>query len=106
MPQADFFYSSDLGLDAASWLAEVESIIAGHDSSAGECKGRAFSVEVTHHRQVLLQVALLEKPHRDAAFMSGLQRKLADALASGVPSPCVIAVEVRFQSPFNESRRI
>ncbi|MEL6189062.1 MAG: hypothetical protein AAFU79_30950 [Myxococcota bacterium] len=106
MPQADLYFASDVDIDAARVLAQVEVVVSEHDAGAGECKGRAFPVTVTHHRNVLLQVAVLEKPHRDHAFMTGLQTKLFGVLEAMVPSPCVIAVELRFQSPFNQSKRI
>lgn len=106
MPQADLQYSADIEIDAPLLLRELEAVIAAHDAAAGECKGRALPVAVTHRRHVFLQIALLEKPHRDAAFMSALQTKLFEALVAAVPSPAVVSIELRFQSPFNESREI
>ncbi|NIZ13663.1 hypothetical protein [Phaeobacter sp. HF9A] len=99
MPQADLYYSADLALDGARLLATVETVIQTSDSSAGACKGRAFAVEVTHHRHVLLQVALLEKPHRDSAFLTALQNELARQIAPQLPESCGLGIELRFLSP-------
>ena len=60
MPQADLYYSQDLALDAPALLRDFETIINDHDPSYRACIGRAFPVAETHHRHVLLQVALLE----------------------------------------------
>ena len=99
MPQADLYYSQDLALDAAALLRDFETIIHDHDPSSGACKGRAFAVAETHHCHVLLQVALLEKPHRNPAFLTALQDKLAKRIAPGLPSPTALGVELRFLSP-------
>ncbi|MEO1483600.1 MAG: hypothetical protein AAFU77_15940 [Myxococcota bacterium] len=105
MPQADLYFSSELPIDPADLLSRVESVIANHDPSAGECKGRAIPVAVTHHRHLLLHVAVLEKPHRTADFMHGLKDKLAAVFSADEFGPCVVSVELRFQSPYNTSVR-
>ncbi|MEO0814604.1 MAG: hypothetical protein AAFY60_17215 [Myxococcota bacterium] len=106
MPQADLFFSAELKLDSASLLAEIESTIAAHDSSAGECKGRAHPVETTHRRHALLQVALLEKPHRNPEFMLELRDKLSKTVSSKAPSPCIVSIELRFQTPFSSTVKL
>ena len=99
MPQADLYYSQALTLDAPALLRDIETIIQDHDSSSGACKGRAFAVTETHHRHVLLQVALLDKPHRTPTFLTALQDKPAERIAQGLPSPTALGVELRFPSP-------
>ncbi|CUH76139.1 hypothetical protein TRM7557_00732 [Tritonibacter multivorans] len=99
MPQAELYYSQDLALDAPALLRDIEAIIHTHDPSSGACKGRAFAVADTHHRHVLLQIALLEKAHRTPAFLQALQDKLAHRIAQGLPSPTALGVELRFLSP-------
>ena len=99
MPQADLYYSQDLSLDAPALLKDIETIIHDHDPSSGACKGRAFAVAETHHRHVLLQLALLEKAHRTPAFLAELQNKLGKRIAQDLPSPTALGVELRFLSP-------
>ncbi len=103
MPQADLCYSAELNLDASAVLAQIETVIAGHDSTAGQCKGRAFPIESTHHRHVFLRVAVLKKAHRDPAFMTELQKKLLAVLTPTVSAPCNVAVELNWSSDQYES---
>lgn len=98
MPQADIYYSAELNLDASAVLAQIEAVIAGHDSTAGQCKGRAFAIETTHHRHVFLRIAVLKKAHRDSAFMTVLQTKLLEVLSPTVSAPCNVAVELNWTS--------
>jgi len=100
MPQADLMYSADLDLDAAAILARVEQVIADHDAGAGACKGRAYPAAVTHHSHVTLRVAMLDKPHRDAAFMSALLADVERAVKALIAQPCAVAVELSFSSPY------
>ncbi len=96
MPHADLKYSSDLEIDAAKLLAEVEALIGRHDSGAGACKGRAYPADAFHHTHALLEVAVLRKPHRDTAFMSALLAGLTALLQSYLPSGCACSVALNF----------
>ena len=98
MPHADLKYSNDLSLDAAGLLAEVEATIARHDSGAGACKGRAYPASAYHHTHALLEVGVLRKPHRDAAFMTALLDDLTALLQSHLPSGCACSVALNFSS--------
>lgn len=96
MPQADFKYSADLTIDATALLAAVEETILGHDGGAGKCKGRAIPVSAFHHSHVILEVAMLEKPHRDDAFTKALLQKLEHTLEAYLPGPCEVALKVSY----------
>ncbi len=100
MPHADLKYSSDLSLDAAKLLAEVEALIGRHDSGAGACKGRAYPASAYHHTHALLEVAVLRKPHRDAAFMNALLDDLTVLLQSKLPGGCACSVALNFSSDY------
>ncbi|WP_299025548.1 hypothetical protein [uncultured Sulfitobacter sp.] len=103
MPQADLSYSSQIPLDAAAVLAAIEQAIHSHDDGAGECKGRAYALEETHHTHVLLRLRMLQKSHRDDAFMQGLLGALQDALRPLIPAPCILGIELGFLEPHYRS---
>ena len=96
MPQADLHYSADLSLDTLAMLGTLEKVIAAHDASAGDCKGRALPVRDTHHTHVMVRLRMLEKSHRDDAFMQALLEKLRTALSPMVPADCVLSIEIGF----------
>ena len=96
MPQADLSYSADITLDAAAVLAKIEEVIAARDTTSGACKGRAHALSVTHHRHVLLRLRMLNKPHRDDAFMRALLEALQTALRPLIPTPCILGIELGF----------
>lgn len=96
MPQADFIYSADIPLDAPTILAKVEAVIHAHDSKSGDCKGRAMACPQTHHTHALLRIRMLDKPHRDDAFMQALLAALQDALRPAIPAPCILGIEIGF----------
>lgn len=96
MPQADLSYSSTVKFDVPAVLAKIEEIIAAHDTSSGACKGRAHPLEITHHDHVLLRLRMLEKSHRDEAFMKGLLSALQDGLRPMIPPPCILGIEIGF----------
>lgn len=100
MPQADLKYSPDLELHAETLLAEVEALILRHDSGAGACKGRAYPAAAAHHSHVTLEIAVLEKPHRDEAFMKGLLADLVALLDQHLPAGTERAVALKFSSPY------
>lgn len=100
MPQADLKYSADLSLDVPNLLAEIEALILRHDAGAGACKGRAYPAEIAHHSHVLLEVQVLDKPHRDQVFMAGLLAELVDLLDAVLPKGTERAVSLGFAELF------
>lgn len=99
MPQADLSYSSQIPLDAPAVLAAIEAVISAHDGGAGACKGRAYPLEQTHHTHVQLMVRMLNKSHRDDAFMQALLGALETALRPLIPAPCILGIELGFIEP-------
>ncbi|WP_298858419.1 hypothetical protein [uncultured Sulfitobacter sp.] len=96
MPQADLSYSTTVKFDVPAVLAKIEEVIGTHDTSSGACKGRAHALDITHHDHVLLRLRMLDKPHRDVAFMQGLLTALQEALREMISAPCIIGVEIGF----------
>lgn len=99
MPHAELKYSSDLELDAPAILARIEAVIQSHDAGSGECKGRAYPSALTHHRHVLVQIALLPKAHRDGAFMNALLNDLKTAISALLPDDIFFSLGLEFSSP-------
>lgn len=96
MPQVDLKYSGALQFDSDRLFEEIEVIINQMDDAAGACKSRAYPADKFLHRHVLLSVMLLDKPHRDEAFMEELQNKLAQILLSLIPQDCYYSVQLCF----------
>lgn len=103
MPQANLSYSAHLTLDAPALLARAEEVIKAADAGAGTCKGRAYPLEQTHHDHVFLHIRVLDKPHRDAAFMNALLSDLHIALDPMIGTACTFSIELGFQSPYGSS---
>ena len=104
MPQADLSYSTNVEFDVPAVLAKIEEIIGAHDTSSGACKGRAHALNITHHDHVLLRLRMLDKPHRDDAFMQKLLKALQSALRDMITGPCIIGVELGFLEPHYASQ--
>ena len=102
MPHAEMKYSSDLELDSAAILAEIEAIILRHDSGAGACKGRAYPTDEYHHSHVTVSVSLLVKPHRDDAF-STTQRTGAGRECQGTAPLRVLIWIALLHAPLRDS---
>ncbi|MEM8578037.1 MAG: hypothetical protein AAGF60_09325 [Pseudomonadota bacterium] len=96
MPHAELKYSAELDIDAGALLREVERILLQRDPGAGDCKGRAYPAAAAHHPNVLLEVSMLPKAHRDDAWLAALQTELAEALRPALPRPCWLSIELRF----------
>ena len=98
MPHAELKYSADLELDAPAALRRIEQILQAHDPGSGDCKGRAYPAAASHHTHLILEVSLLPKPHRDAAWFSAVRADLAAYLRSVLPRPCWLSIELSFSS--------
>lgn len=106
MPQADFRYSPDIQIDAEKLLSDVELLILRHDQGAGACKGRAYRADLAHHSHALLSVMVLNKPHRDNAFMNALLQDLTALLDDYLPSGTERAVSLSFSSGFYSTGKV
>ncbi|WP_406648226.1 hypothetical protein QEZ52_04325 [Aliisedimentitalea scapharcae] len=99
MPHAEIKYSSDLNINAPAILADIEATILNHDNSAGACKGRAWPVEQFHHTHIIINVSLLPKAHRDAAFLQDLLDDLERKIKARIAQPCAFSLELTFSGP-------
>ena len=99
MPHAEVKYSSDLTLDTRALLQGIEAIIQRHDAGSGDCKGRAYRAEVSHHTHLIVEISMLAKPHRDLAFIAALRADIADMIRPMLPRPCWLSINIAFSGP-------
>lgn len=105
MPHAELSYSADLDVDAAAILREIEAVIQRHDAASGACKGRAYPAEVFHHTHILVELSLLAKPHRDAAFTKALMQDVEEAVKAMIPQPCYFSLALTYNDGFYVTNR-
>ena len=72
MPHVEVKYSDDLDIDVPRLFEDVERVINAHDASAGICKSRAYPCAQYKYPHLLIDIALLSKPHRGHAFTEAL----------------------------------
>ncbi len=80
MPHVEIKYSDNLDIDTKEVFDVIESIINKKDSSAGECKSRAYPCSEYKYTHILVTISLLTKPHRDKEFTLNLSCELERAI--------------------------
>lgn len=96
MPHVELKYSSDLRIDAGKMMALVEERINAHDPKAGECKGRAYPTDQFHHTHLLVEVGMLTKPHRDAAFTAAVRDDLERSIKACLSQRCYFSLGISY----------
>ena len=96
MPHAELKYSADLNIDAVKVLHVIEDRINAHDPGAGACKGRAYPADVFHHTHLLVEISMLTKPHRDAAFTLKLRDDLEQAIKACLSQSCAFSMALSY----------
>jgi len=96
LPHAELKYSSDLTLDAPRLLRVIEETINLVDPGAGACKGRAYPSDEYHHTHLLVDVSMLTKPHRDAAFTVGIRNDLERAIKACLTERCYFSLAISY----------
>ncbi len=96
MPHAELKYSSNLGIDARNILRLIEKLINDHDPKAGACKGRAYPTDIYHHTHLLVEISMLPKPHRDAAFTAKLRDDLERSIKACLIKRCKFSLAIIF----------
>ena len=100
MPQIDLKFSDKLDLNFNELFTKIEKTINTLDSNAGICKCRAYPVKDYNHDHVLLVVFLMQKPHRDKAFMENMLKELDSTLKPYVPKDYSCSIELKFLSDY------
>ena len=96
MPHAELKFSSDLSFDAKHVLAVIEERINAHDPNAGACKGRAYPTARFHHTHLLVDISMLRKPHRDAAFTAALRDDLERSIKACLGQRCFFSLGISY----------
>ena len=96
MPHAELKYSADLQIDAAHVLHLIDERINAHDPKAGACKGRAYPAREYHHTHMLVEVSMLTKPHRDAAFTQRVRDDLEAAIKGCLKQRCYFSLAIQY----------
>ncbi|MEO9653330.1 MAG: hypothetical protein ABJ360_28740 [Roseobacter sp.] len=98
MPHAELKYSQELQIEPLVILQFIEETIHGHDTTAGECKGRAYPCEFTHHKHLYLSLSMLKKPHRDDAYTSALMAKIEKGVKGKIPESCFFSFSLEYST--------
>ena len=106
MPQADIHYTSDIAIDFPALFLAIEGTISGLDATSGDCKCRAHPVNDFHHSHVLINIAVLEKPHRDKAFMTNLGEALVEKCSLAMNGQGALSVQLSFLSEHYSSKKL
>ena len=96
MPHADLKYSADMEFDARAMLQGIEDVLNALDPEAGKCKGRAYPAEVFLHRHLLVEVHMLAKPMRDAAFTARAMAALEAEIKRHVSQACEFSLKILY----------
>lgn len=96
MPHAEIKYSNDLNLPLGAMFERIEQIINQHDPGAGACKGRAYAAANYHHSHVLVEVSLLAKPSRGAAFTAALIEDVEAGVKKLINQPCAFSLLISY----------
>ena len=96
MPHAEIKYSDDLNIDTHSILSAIEAVILKHDAGAGVCKGRAMPIKDWHHTHVLLEVAMLTKPHRDDAFSKTMVTEFEKVIHAHLSQKTYVSISLNY----------
>ena len=96
MPHTEIKYSSDMKFDAQAMMAGIETVLNQLDDTSGHCKGRAYPSETFLHTHILVEVHLLAKPHRDAAFTSRALDALEQEVKSHLSQACEFSLKLLY----------
>ncbi len=100
MPQIDVKYSNDVDIDLESLFSTIAVSIADLDQHSGECKCRAYPTNTFQTSNVLINISLLKKPHRDEGFMNRLLERLNENCPEFIASKCAFSIQIKFLSPY------
>lgn len=100
MPQVDIKYTNGLAVDIPGLLSEIQAAINEWDPKAGVCKCRVYKADCYQNENVLVNIAVLKKPHRDAEFMQALLKRIDSILSHQIPTHCYGSVQLHFLSDY------
>jgi hypothetical protein len=96
MPQVDIQYSSEPNLDLDKICTVVNDTIEELDGPGRDCKIRTHTATASSQPSMFINIGLLEKPYRDAAFQKKLIDSVMKNIAPLINSGASLAVNIYF----------
>ena len=100
MPHVEIKYSDNLDIDTKEIFDVIESIINKKDSSAGECKSRAYPCSEYKYSHILVSISLLTKPHRDKEFTLKLSSELERAIKLHLKQSLYFSLNIEYSQAY------
>jgi 5-carboxymethyl-2-hydroxymuconate isomerase len=100
MPHVEIKYSNNLDICTKEIFHVIENIINKKDSSAGECKSRAYPCSEYKYSHILISISLLIKPHRDEAFTLSLSRELESSIKQHLNQSVYFSLNIEYSSAY------
>jgi len=100
MPHVEIKYSDNLDIDPKEVFDVIEDIINKKDSSAGECKSRAYACSEYKYTHILVTISLLTKPHRDKEFTLKLSSELERAIKLHLKQSVYFSLNIEYSSAY------
>jgi len=96
MPHVEIKYSNNLDLDTKEVFDDIEGVINKKDSSAGECKSRAYPFSEYKYPHILVTISLLSKPHRDEEFTLQLSTELERTIKAHLKQSLYFSLNIQY----------
>lgn len=100
MPHIEIKYSDNLDIDIDKIFDVIEKTINDKDSSAGECKSRAYPCSKYKYSHILLTVSLLTKAHRDEIFTQSLSEEIQKAIKCHFKQSLYFSLNIEYSSAY------
>ena len=100
MPHVEIKYSDNLDIDTKQIFDDVESVINKNDSSAGECKSRAYPCSEYKYTHIIVSISLLTKPHRDKEFTLKLSSELEQAIKRYLKQSAYFSLNIEYSQAY------
>jgi len=96
MPHVEIKYSDNLDISTKKVFDDIEGIINKKDSSAGECKSRAYPCSEFKYSHILITISLLTKAHRDEEFTLTLSRELEESIKQHLKQSVYFSLNIEY----------
>ena len=100
MPHVEIKYSDNLDIDTKEIFDVIEGVINKKDSSAGECKSRAYPCFEYKYPHILVTISLLTKPHRDEEFTLALSSELEESIKQDLKQSVYFSLNIEYSLSF------
>lgn len=98
MPHVEIKYSDNVDIETSHIFDVVEKVINDMDTSAGECKSRAYPCSQYKYPHILIVISLLTKPHRNQAFTHILSEKILEEIKKLFKQSLYFSLSIEYNS--------